>query len=533
MEEYIRMMAATLVAAATLVSCEESSILQPEFSLASEAEIHVSSDGGRFNIFYSVENPAEDGEVTAITGQNDWIENLDTETSGSVSFDVAANEIQEARQGTISVAYEWPGGRQAFEVYVSQDGASGADGPDPGTEPDYADAFSIEVTDITESEATLKAVCKYDELYWTADIIDKEDFDLNIAGIESLMQSYLTAVLQDIALSYGYTSIKDFLPEYLFQGCSEQDKVLTGLIPETDFIPYAVGIDFNMNFTTAFHYGQEFSTADPPKGNLTFEFEVDAMETSATMNVYASDKEAYYYATFIDSSYFGAGFHDNEIMMDILGEYGADLIYNLYQDDLTGLESGGMIPDLYYYAIAFGVDPETGFYNTGLFKYEFKTIQPEKSDAYAEGSMDNYWLITDLTDYNPDYASLAGSEDLLAALDIRFNDSAASAVCAVFVGDLSDVDQYELYRTTLVQGSLVNKGDAARLVYMSYNDPCSICVVGKDAEGYNGEMSLTVVNLDEDGTSHDYALFDEYYNNFFGSSGSSVKAMSPTMLITK
>ena len=52
-------------------------------------------------------------------------------------------------------------------------------------------------------------------------------------------------------------------------------------------------------------------------------------------------------------------------------------------------------------------------------------------------------------------------------------------------------------------------------------------------EGYNGEMSLTVVDLTEDGTSHDYALFDKYYNDFFGSSGSSVKAMSPTMLITK
>ena len=533
MKKYRTIMAAMLVAALLLVSCEEKTVLEPEFKLVSETEITVPAEGGKFSIAYNVENPAEDGNIAATTEQSDWIANLNTETSGMVYFDVAANEAREAREGTISVAYAYSGGRQAFEVSVLQDGTSGADEPGPGTDPDYSDAFSIEVTYITESTATLKASCKYPELYWTADIIDKEDFDLHIAGVESLMQSYLTAVLQDIALSYGYTSIKDFLPEYLFQGCSEQDKVLTGLIPETDFIPYAVGIDFNMNFTTAFHYGQEFSTADPPKGNLTFEFEVDAMETSATMNVYPSDKEAYYYATFIDSSYFGAGFHDNEIMMDILGEYGADLIYNLYQDDLTGLESGGMIPDLYYYAIAFGVDPETGFYNTGLFKYEFKTIQPEKSDAYAEGSMDNYWLITDLTDYNPDYASLAGSEDLLAALDIRFNDSAASAVCAVFVGDLSDVDQYELYRTTLVQGSLVNKGDAARLVYMSYNDPCSICVVGKDAEGYNGEMSLTVVDLTEDGTSHDYALFDEYYNNFFGSSGSSVKAMSPTMLITK
>ncbi len=533
MKKYRTIMAAMLVAALLLVSCEEKTVLEPEFKLVSETEITVPAEGGKFSIAYNVENPAEDGNIAATTEQSDWIANLNTETSGMVYFDVAANEAREAREGTISVAYAYSGGRQAFEVSVLQDGTSGADEPGPGTDPDYSDAFSIEVTYITESTATLKASCKYPELYWTADIIDKEDFDLHIAGVESLMQSYLTAVLQDIALSYGYTSMRDFLPTYLFEGDSEHEKELTGLMPETDFMTYAVGLDFNMNFTTDFYYGQEFSTLDLPKGNLTFDIEVEAMETSATISVYPSDKEAYYYTTVIDSSYFGAGLSDKEIMMDLIDDYGDNLIYNLYQGDLIDAESSGMFPTTYYYAVAFGVDPDTGFYNTELFKHEFQTVQSKVSDAYAEGSMDNYWLISDLINHNPDYSSLIGSEDLLAAFDIEFNDLAVSAICAVFVGDLSDVDQFELYRTTLVQGTPVNQGDAARLVYMSYNDPCSLCVIGKDAEGYNGEMSLTVVDLTEDGTSHDYALFDEYYNDFFGSSGSSVKAMSPTMLITK
>ena len=175
-----------------------------------------------------------------------------------------------------------------------------------------------------------------------------------------------------------------------------------------------------------------------------------------------------------------------------------------------------MIPTTYYYAIAFGVDAENGYYNTELFKQEFQTVQAIVSDAYAEGSMDNYWLIEDLVEYNPSYEGLIGSEDLFGALDIEFNDSAVSAVCVVYVGDLSDVDMDELYRSALVQGTPVGRDDPARLVYMSYNDPCTICVIAKDADGYNGEMSLTVVNLAEEGTSHDYGLFDEYYNAYMG-----------------
>lgn len=527
MEKYRTIMAAMLVAALLLVSCEEKTALKPEFKLASETEITVPAEGGKFSIAYNIENPAEEGDVTATTEQSDWITGLNTETSDMIYFDVAANEAQEGREGRISIAYKYSGNTQSVNVAILQEGTTVV------TPPDYSDAFTIEVGETTASTANITATCKYPELFWTTDVITKADYDLHIAGNESAMQSYFMNVLQSIALNYGYTSVSDFLPTYLFAGDYKYDEVKADLMPETEYMTFAIGMDYKMNFTTKFYYGPEFATADLLKSNLTFEFEVEAMETSATISVYPSDKEAYYYTTVIDSSYFGAGLSDKEIMMDLIDDYGDNLIYNLYQGDLIDAESSGMFPTTYYYAVAFGVDPDTGFYNTELFKHEFQTVQSKVSDAYAEGSMDNYWLISDLINHNPDYSSLIGSEDLLAAFDIEFNDLAVSAICAVFVGDLSDVDQFELYRTTLVQGTPVNKGDAARLVYMSYNDPCSLCVIGKDAEGYNGEMSLTVVDLTEDGTSHDYALFDEYYNDFFGSSGSSVKAMSPTMLITK
>lgn len=515
-------MAAVATAALSLVSCEEKKVPDPLFTLMSCDEISVAAEGGEYSIEYNVEYPAANGRVLVATEQSDWITGINTDVPDVVSFVVTANDTQQEREGSVVLSYEYhKEGTPAMdlsvavlEVTVLQEAGQAGQKPDPN--PDYSDAFTVEVSEITATSARIAASCKYPELYWTVDVIGKNDYDFYIAGNEYEMQSYFTNYLLDVALSYGYTSLRDFLPEYLFAGDYEYNEVMENLMLETEYIPFSIGMDFNAGFTTGFYFGDSFSTAELPKSDLAFEFKLDVRETSVTMDVYPSDKEAYYYATIIDSSYFGAGFSDEYIMNDLLRSYGDDLIHYLYRGDLIGEESTGMIPTTYYYAIAFGVDAENGYYNTELFKQEFQTVQAIVSDAYAEGSMDNYWLIEDLVKYNPSYEGLIGSEDLFGALDIEFNDSAVSAVCVVYVGDLSDVDMDELYRSALVQGTPVGRDDPARLVYMSYNDPCTICVIAKDADGYNGEMSLTVVNLAEEGTSHDYGLFDEYYNAYMG-----------------
>lgn len=82
------------VAFTALTGCEEpETSLVPVFEAVSSDDIEVPAEGGIFNIAYSLENPAEGGKVSATTGQSGWITDFDCETSGTVTFKVAANGI--------------------------------------------------------------------------------------------------------------------------------------------------------------------------------------------------------------------------------------------------------------------------------------------------------------------------------------------------------------------------------------------------------------------------------------------------------
>ena len=82
------------MAFAAFTSCEEPEPAPvPVFGAVSSDDINVPAEGGTFKIDYSLENPAEGGKVSATTGQSGWITDFDCETSGTVTFKVAANGI--------------------------------------------------------------------------------------------------------------------------------------------------------------------------------------------------------------------------------------------------------------------------------------------------------------------------------------------------------------------------------------------------------------------------------------------------------
>lgn len=124
---------ALLVAFAGFTSCEEPETQPaPVFSAVSTDPINVTADGGTFRINYNIDNPAEDGTVSATTEQQDWITGIDCGTSGQVIFEVVPNEETEVREGKISVFYEYTGETQSFEINVIQEGSTTpAPVPDP------------------------------------------------------------------------------------------------------------------------------------------------------------------------------------------------------------------------------------------------------------------------------------------------------------------------------------------------------------------------------------------------------------------
>lgn len=121
------------VAFTALTGCEEpETSLVPVFGAVSSDDINAPAEGGTFKIAYSIENPAEDGKVSATSEQSEWITGIDCETSGEVVFEVTPNESETPREGKISVFYEYTGETQSFEINVIQEGSTTpAPAPDP------------------------------------------------------------------------------------------------------------------------------------------------------------------------------------------------------------------------------------------------------------------------------------------------------------------------------------------------------------------------------------------------------------------
>lgn len=126
MKRFSLIAAIFVIAFTALTGCKDETAPKPIFTSTTEGDIVVPAVGGDFEITYTLENPAEDGNVRATTEQSDWITDINTETSGKVTFKVAPNEAETPREGEVTVVYEYSGDPQSFTVKVTQ-AAKGAD----------------------------------------------------------------------------------------------------------------------------------------------------------------------------------------------------------------------------------------------------------------------------------------------------------------------------------------------------------------------------------------------------------------------
>ena len=85
----------------------------PVLTLTSEATLEFGEEGGNGTITYTLVNPVEGTELTA-TCEADWV--VDLAVAETITFAVAENELEEARETKVVVAY----GDQSFEVTVKQ-----------------------------------------------------------------------------------------------------------------------------------------------------------------------------------------------------------------------------------------------------------------------------------------------------------------------------------------------------------------------------------------------------------------------------
>ena len=94
---------------------QDGRVPNPVLTLTSDATMPYTYEGGAGTITYTLEDPKPGVVVTATCAQ-DWI--TDINVGDQITFNVAENEENEAREATIAVAY----GDLGFDVKVTQEG---------------------------------------------------------------------------------------------------------------------------------------------------------------------------------------------------------------------------------------------------------------------------------------------------------------------------------------------------------------------------------------------------------------------------
>lgn len=488
------------------------------FSFGVEEEILYFAAGESKTLDYKMSGAA----TVVITKPDGWKASIESE-GFVITAPVTENTFAETA-GMISVILTAENGQSLVaeqEVMV-------------GEPPVQEDVFSIEVPaeDITATSARVITTCSDMTISWYSGLMPQDEFDLYVVD-KANMEDYFLEQVQNTADYYGYTVEELLYAGFLYEpGYGTDDYVWSGLTAETKHLTYAVGMDYEANYTTEFYWGPEFTTLEYQLSDLTFDINVTPQVTSAILDVYPSDKSAYFWTTVIDNSFYEAGYTDEEIMTEILDNaYFYILFYGqYYMGDTEDLNVTGMSPNTDYYAVAFGFDMDALMFNSEMAKEPFTTLESQPTDAYATASMDNYWSIDDLSAYNPDYAGLLQdpTNPVLAAVDFEYNEEATSCVYILWIGDLSSYDYDELYSATLDQGDNAYKGDPAPLFYVAFDsDPTTLCVIAVDANGNYGDMYTEVVTFPESGKSTNYAQFDEYYNALMGGYSYAPKASAP------
>ena len=298
------------VSAAAIIGCEKQIESEPPVLSSDAKDIHVTAEGGTQTITYNIENPAEDGMITASPDSEcNWIEITDTETSGVITFNVLKNETDAKRESKITVTYEYSGGDpQSFSVNVSQD--SGENNPDP--DPNLGeDVFTITVDNITYSTAHISVVPDDETMPYIV-YVDIASEIKDLSDDEVFQMDY------DIILGNANASqitINEYLNTIVKHG--PQETTQKSLNPGTEYAVWAYGIGLQEDGTlvrlskiTRKYFTTEIPTVT--ENSITLEVESNGTTLSAVATPYTNDK--YYNLNWNnESTLVNAGYTDGTV----------------------------------------------------------------------------------------------------------------------------------------------------------------------------------------------------------------------------
>lgn len=278
----------TTICAVAILSCDTQQKQETEVPVLTPTtteDINVLKEGGQYNLTYYIDHPADDGRIEASVSPEGWIDGINTETPGIVSFNASANESEEIREASMEVTYIYTGGEpQSFSVRIVQEAADGTDDPDnPSDAP-----FTITVTDITYSTADITIVP--DDLSMPFIVWVDEASEINGLDDDALFTEDLT-IMESTAAVMGQ-SLQGYINLIVKHG--EQNRKQGKLNPDTEYAVWCYGIDNSGSYperTTSI--ARKTFITDVPEvtdNGITLEVEVTGNTFSAVATPYTNDK---------------------------------------------------------------------------------------------------------------------------------------------------------------------------------------------------------------------------------------------------
>lgn len=275
----------TAICAVAILSCDTQQKQETEVPVLTPTtteDINVLKEGGQYNLTYYIDHPADDGRIEASVSPEGWIDGINTETPGIVSFNASANESEKIREASMKVTYIYTGGEpQSFSVRIVQEAADGSDNPSDAP-------FTITVTDITYSTADITIVP--DDLSMPFIVWVDEASEINGLDDDALFTEDLT-IMESNAAMMGQ-SLQGYINRIIKHG--KQNRKQGKLNPDTEYAVWCYGIDNSGSYperTT--DIARKTFTTDVPEvtdNGITLEVEVTGNTFSAVATPYTNDK---------------------------------------------------------------------------------------------------------------------------------------------------------------------------------------------------------------------------------------------------
>lgn len=101
----------TLLSAIMLTGCHKPATENsPQITLDNQTFLDIPGEGGTVSLTYNITDPVEGGQISVEPTEN-WIHDIDCETSGIITFLADANETEESRSQIITITYTYGEGQ--------------------------------------------------------------------------------------------------------------------------------------------------------------------------------------------------------------------------------------------------------------------------------------------------------------------------------------------------------------------------------------------------------------------------------------